>query len=93
METSRKAKKCVHCGKVFVEDQPPMGICVDCGREVPSGATGCPHCGCPVEEEKEKVAALQQVEVAGVKVTKKTKNMIVMAAIILVLCVVGCGGL
>ena len=69
-----------------------MGICVDCGREVPSGATECPHCGCPVEEEKEKVAALQQVEVAGVKVTKKTKNMIVMAAIILVLCVVGCGG-
>ncbi len=92
MEISRKAKKCVHCGKLFVEDQPQEGICVDCGREVPSGATECPHCGCPVEREIEKVAALQQVEVAGVKVTKKTKNIIVVAAIILVLCAVGCGG-
>lgn len=90
-DISSKAKKCVHCGKVFVEEQPQMGICVDCGREVPSGAAECPHCGCPVEKEKENLAALQQVEVAGVKVTKKTKNIIVMAAIILVLCVVGCG--
>lgn len=67
-------------------------ICPECGKEISDKADECSYCGCPIEKEKEKVAALQQVEVAGVKVTKKTKNIIVMVAIILGLCVVGCGG-
>ena len=48
-EISSKAKKCVHCGKVFVEDKVITKICDDCGKEVAVDATECPFCGCPFE--------------------------------------------
>lgn len=51
-EISDKAKKCVHCGKILIEDKPATKICSDCGKENPIDATECVHCGCPFEEEK-----------------------------------------
>lgn len=50
-EISDKAKKCVHCGKVLIEDKPATKVCSDCGKENPIDATECVHCGCPFEEE------------------------------------------
>lgn len=50
-EISSKAKKCVHCGKVFVEEKVLTKICDDCGKEVKADATECPFCGCPFEEQ------------------------------------------
>ena len=50
-EISDKAKKCVHCGKVLIEDKPATKICSDCGKENPIDATECVYCGCPFEEE------------------------------------------
>lgn len=53
-EVSDKAKKCIHCGKVLIEDVIPKKFCSDCGKEVPFDATECPYCGCPLENyEKE----------------------------------------
>lgn len=49
-EISDKAKKCVHCGKILIEDKPDTKICSDCGKENPIDATECVHCGCPFEE-------------------------------------------
>lgn len=34
-EISDKAKKCVHCGKILIEDKPATKICSDCGKENP----------------------------------------------------------
>ena len=83
MEISSKAKKCVHCGKVFVEDQLQMGICVDCGREVPSGVTECPHCGCPIESQ----STFQNRNRVKMNINK---NRIVIPVIsVIVLCVIG----
>ena len=50
-EISDKAKKCVHCGKVLIEDKPATKICGDCGKENQIDATECVYCGCPFEEE------------------------------------------
>lgn len=50
-EISSKAKKCVHCGLIFVEEKPKTKICADCGKEVSENAAECPFCGCPLEEQ------------------------------------------
>lgn len=50
-EISDKAKKCVHCGKILIEDKPATKVCIDCGKENPIDVTECVHCGCPFEEE------------------------------------------
>ena len=53
-EVSDKAKKCIHCGEVLIEDIVPKKFCSECGQEVSLEATECPHCGCPlVEDERE----------------------------------------
>ncbi len=88
-EISDKAKKCIHCGKVFVEEQPEIIKCSECGAVLSSTDTECPNCGCPVEKKMEEVTKLQQVEVAGVKMAKKTKGIIATVVIILILCAAG----
>lgn len=50
-EISDKAKKCVHCGKILIEDKPATKVCSDCGKENPIDATECVYCGCPFDEE------------------------------------------
>lgn len=51
-EISDKAKKCIHCGKVLIEEEIPKRFCSDCGKEVSLEDKECPHCGCPLEDEK-----------------------------------------
>lgn len=43
-EISSKAKRCVHCGKVFSQGQSNK-TCSDCGKEIPEDAVECPYCG------------------------------------------------
>ena len=47
-QVSDKAKKCVHCGMVLIQEEKKR--CTECGEELEEGATECPNCGCPVEE-------------------------------------------
>ena len=44
----------------------------------------CPHCGCPVDNKDVAEATPQQVEVTGVRVSKKSKKVIIIAIIIAV---------
>ena len=55
--------------------------CPDCGAELEEGMDTCPKCGCPIENTIETEKTPQQVEVTGVKITKKSKKIIVIATI------------
>ena len=78
-QISDKAKKCVHCGTVLVQEEKKY--CPDCGAELEEGMDTCPKCGCPIENIIETETAPQQVEVTGVKITKKSKKIIAIAII------------
>lgn len=78
-QISDKAKKCVHCGTVLVPEEKKY--CSDCGAELEEGMDICPKCGCPIENIIETEKTPQQVEVTGVKITKKSKKIIVIATI------------
>lgn len=82
-QISDKAKTCVHCGTVLIPEEKKY--CADCGAELEEGATICPNCGCPVEDKSAEEAAPQQVEVTGVRMTKKSKKIIAIVAIIAVI--------
>ncbi len=77
-EISAKAKRCVHCGKVFVEEEKPTKICGDCGKEVADDATECPFCGCPLEDGTVNDKSTQK------KGGKKAKKIIIPIAAIVV---------
>ncbi len=79
---SDKAKKCVHCGTVFIPEEKKY--CQDCGAELEEDMKICPQCGCPVDDENAEIAP-QQVEVTGVKIAKKSKKIMIIAAIIIVI--------
>lgn len=81
-EISDKAKKCVHCGKVLIEDKPATKICSDCGKENPIDATECTHCGCPFEEDKTPVQTVQMEK------SKKDLKKIVIPVIVAVIVIV-----
>lgn len=78
-QISDKAKKCVHCGTVFVPEEKKY--CPDCGAELEAEMDICSKCGCPIENIVETENAPQQVEVTGVKITKKSKKIILIATI------------
>lgn len=78
-QISDKAKKCVHCGTVLVPEEKKY--CPDCGAELEEGMDICSKCGCPIENIIETEKTPQQVEVTGVKITKKSKKIIVIATI------------
>ncbi len=89
---SDKAKKCIHCGKVFVEE----GIvkdkikCNECGTILLPTDEICSNCGCPVENKiTEKEIKIQQVDVATINMQKKTKRIIQGVIIALIICVAG----
>lgn len=87
-QVSDKAKKCVHCGVVLIEEEKKK--CAECGAELEEESTECPNCGCPVDktnalDEQEKP---QKVEVTGVKVAKRVK---VIIGIVVALLLVGGG--
>lgn len=79
---SDKAKKCVHCGTVFIPEEKKY--CQDCGAELEEDMKICPQCGCPVDDENAEIVP-QQVEVTGVKIAKKSKKIMIIAAIIIVI--------
>ena len=84
-QVSDKAKKCVHCGMVLIQEEKKR--CAECGAELEEGATECPNCGCPVEEmnASDKQEKPQKVEVTGVKVTKRVKVIVgILVALLLV---------
>ena len=78
-QISDKAKKCVHCGAVLIPEEKKY--CPDCGAELEEGMESCPKCGCPIENDTTSEAIPQQVEVTGVKVSKKSKKLIVIGII------------
>lgn len=84
-DISDKAKKCVHCGKILIDDKPATKVCSDCGKENPIDATECIHCGCPFEEEKAIESAPVQV-MTEVKPKKNLKKIIipVVAAVVVI---------
>ena len=47
-QISDKAKKCIHCGKVFEENTTELKemICEECGNAIPESSNVCPNCGC-----------------------------------------------
>ncbi len=91
-EISDKAKKCIHCGKVFVEDKPVNGEikCSECGVVLSETDEICPNCGCPVEKiPKQEDTKPQQVEVASIKMAATTKKVIVGIIIAIIICIGG----
>lgn len=89
-EISDKAKKCVHCGKVLIEDKPATKVCSDCGKENPIDATECVHCGCPFEEEKkDEQFVSESVPVQTPIETKPKKNIAKIVIPIVVIVVLG----
>ena len=85
---SDKAKSCVHCGVSLLPEEKV--ICEECGAELEEGIEICPSCGCPVTlSEDSSKGGLQQVEVAGVRMTNVTKKKMAIAiGIILLMAVV-----
>lgn len=78
-QISDKAKKCVHCGAVLIQEEKKY--CPDCGAELEEGMESCLKCGCPIENDATSEVIPQQVEVTGVKVSKKSKKLIVIGII------------
>lgn len=78
-EISDKSKKCIHCGKVLVEENVPNKFCSECGKEVEISATECPYCGYPLDEEEKEMKQQK---------SKKIKKIIIPIAIIAFLAVI-----
>lgn len=88
-QISDKAKSCVHCGALFQPEEKK--ICEECGAELEEEMATCPFCGCPVTESNDvNLDVPQQVEVTGVRMTKRTKKIAVIAggAIVLIIAVI-----
>lgn len=81
-QISEKAKKCVHCGTVLIPEEKIY--CPECGNELEEGAIICEKCGCPVERIQEEEIEPQAVQVTGVKITKKSKKMIIVAILAII---------
>lgn len=91
-EISDKAKKCIHCGKIFVEESIVNEEikCSECGAILLETDQICPNCGCPVEKiTSGDQTTPQQVEVASIKMAKKTKKFMIGIVVALILCVGG----
>ena len=44
----------------------------------------CPKCGCPIENEDETKTTPQKVEVTGVKVSEKSKKLIIIGIVVVI---------
>ena len=86
-EISGKARKCIHCGKVLIEEVLPKKFCSECGKEVPIDADECPFCGCPFEDEK--VTENNNVAANPKKNdSRKVKKVIIPVAIVAVIVII-----
>lgn len=97
-QISDKAKACPGCGAIVFPEGPEaikQLFCTECGSAIPSGLEVCPNCGCPVEtvdHQDDKQESPQKVEITAVnlpKMKKKTQKGLIIAAIILVVAVIG----
>ena len=82
-EISDKAKKCIHCGKVLIEDVLPKKFCSDCGKEIAIDAKECPYCGCPVEDDKGE--SVSKPENGNKKIIKKLVVPIMVLVVIVII--------
>lgn len=89
-QVSDKAKKCVHCGTVLIEEEKVL--CAECGAEIEEGAEVCSKCGCPVEQKKSD-STPQEVNVTGIRLTQKSKKVITIAAMVLLVAVLAIFGI
>lgn len=80
---SDKARKCVHCGIELIPEEKKY--CPECGEELEEGMEGCPICGCPIENNELPDNVPQQVEVTGVKITQKSKKIIALTTLVLII--------
>lgn len=78
-EISDKAIKCIHCGKVLVEEVAPKKFCRECGKEVDIEAIECPYCGCPINADEKEIEEQN---------AKKIKKIITPIAIIAALAII-----
>ena len=85
-EISDKAKKCIYCGKVLIEEAQHTKFCAECGKEIPIDTQECPFCGCPVEPEKPEHIVVTQI---SQKVRKNKKPIIIVAVVAVVAVIVG----
>ncbi len=87
-QISDKAKKCIHCGKVFEENTTELNemICEECGNAIPESSKECPNCGCPVSSKPKFEFKFIKFEY---KLTKRMK--VILCSIIGVIVIV-CGG-
>jgi hypothetical protein len=85
-EISDKAKKCIHCGKILIEEIVSKRFCSECGKEVPTDVTECPYCGCPLEEEK-----ISNDEGSKQKSSKNLKKIIIPMVIVVIIAVIALG--
>lgn len=83
-QISDKALKCLHCGYELVAKEKK--ICAECGAELLEDAIECPVCGCPVNV---KATNPQQVEVMGMKFSKKILISGVAIVIIVAIAIIG----
>ena len=83
-QISDKAKSCVHCGASLQPEE--KRVCEECGTELEEGMEVCPVCGCPVEKSEDASDDVpQQVEVTGVRMTKRMKKIVLIAGAAIVL--------
>lgn len=82
-QVSDKSEKCIHCGAILIQKEKKY--CPDCGAELEEGMDTCPKCGCPIKNAVETETVPQQVEVTGVKITKKSKKIIMIAVIAVII--------
>ena len=91
-EISDKAKKCVHCGKVLIEEEVVKEEikCIECGATLSQTDEMCSNCGCPIEKKaKDSEISPQQVEVTSIKMKKRTKQIILIIVTALIICLGG----
>ena len=81
-EVSDKAKKCIHCGKILMEEVIPKKFCSECGKEIDINATECPYCGCPLDEDEKEIKQQKN---------KKIKKIIIPVIIIAVVAIIAVG--
>lgn len=81
-QISDKAKKCVYCGEILIKEEKKY--CPDCDTELEEGMETCPKCGCPIENEDETKTTPQKVEVTGVKVSEKSKKLIIIGIVVVI---------
>lgn len=83
-EISDKAKKCIHCGKVLIEEEIKTKKCSECGAENPLEATECVKCGCPFEE-----IAIPQEKETNNQPKKDMKKIIIPVVAVIIVAIIG----